>query len=42
MTEEDKGEFTCRVKNSQGTVTHSIELEVYSKYITASLNNNYV
>ena len=32
MTEEDKGEITCRVKNSQGTITHSIELEVYSKY----------
>ncbi len=37
VSQEDKGEVTCKVTNSQGTVTHTVELEVYSEFALLSL-----
>ncbi len=39
VTQEDKGEFTCTITNSKGNVSHSIDLDVYSKFhFSYSLN----
>ncbi len=37
VTQEDKGEFTCVITNSKGNVSHSIDLDVYSKLLLRAI-----